>query len=81
MPSKRPIQELREIHFGDPKWAFWKDFPWQMRIAKVDMLGTRDVSIMRDSLPTFHSASVIGLDCAQKQCLSAIMLDTTATPQ
>ena len=38
MPSKRPIRELREIHSGDPKWAFWGDFPWRMRMAKVSVV-------------------------------------------
>ena len=35
---------FREIHSGDPKLAFWGDFPWRMRMAKVDMLGTADCS-------------------------------------
>ena len=35
MPRKRPIRGIPEIHSGDPKWAFWGDFPWQMRMANL----------------------------------------------
>ena len=40
IPKKGRSREFREIHSGDPKRAFWDDFPWRMRTAKVDMLGT-----------------------------------------
>ena len=42
MPRKGRSREFREIHSGDPERAFWDDFPWRMRAAKVDVLGTRD---------------------------------------
>ena len=38
MPSKRPIHGTPENSFWDPKWVFWGDFPWRMRVAKVDLL-------------------------------------------
>ena len=38
--KKGRSRELREIHSGDPKQALWDDYPWRMRTAKVDMLGT-----------------------------------------
>ena len=41
-PRKGRSKEFQEIHPGDPKWPFWCDFPWRMRMAKVDMLGTGD---------------------------------------
>ena len=41
--EKRPIQEIREIHSGDPKWACWDIFFGRMGMAKVDMLGTGDI--------------------------------------
>ena len=41
MPKKGRSKEFRESHSrsGDPERAFWDDFPWRMRTAKVDMLG------------------------------------------
>ena len=40
--KKADPRKFREIHSGDPEWAFWDDFPWRMRMAKADMLGTGD---------------------------------------
>ena len=40
--GKGRSRQLREIHSGDPEWAFGDDFPWRMRMAKVDMLGTEE---------------------------------------
>ena len=42
MPRKGRSREFREIHSGDLKRAFWDDFPWQMRLARLDMLGMGD---------------------------------------
>ena len=39
LKEKGRSREFREIHSGDPKWAFWGAFPWRMRTAEVDMLG------------------------------------------
>ena len=41
--AKGRSKEFQEIHSRGPEWAFWDDFPWRMRMANVDMLGTRDL--------------------------------------
>ena len=46
MLKKGQSREFREIHSGDPKRAFWDGFPWRMRTAKVDMLGTGETLIL-----------------------------------
>ena len=43
MPRKGRSREFREIHSGNPERAFWDDFPWRMRTANVDTLGTGDI--------------------------------------
>ena len=42
MPRKEADPGNSGNYSGDPQWAFWDDFPWWMRTAKVDMLGTGD---------------------------------------
>ena len=40
VPTKRPgAKELWGDGSGDPTWAIWRHFPWQMGAAKVDQLG------------------------------------------
>ena len=41
--KKGRSKEFQEIHSGNPERAFWDDFPWRMRAAKADMLGTGDL--------------------------------------
>ena len=42
----------------DPKWAFWDDLPWRMRMANVDMLGTGEANMMGVSGPDALTVSV-----------------------
>ena len=45
-------REFQEIHSADPERALWDDFPWWMRVAKADMLGTGEV-LMRGNNGSF----------------------------
>ena len=57
-------RELQKIHSGDPEWTFWDDFPWRMRMAKVNMLGTRDMLLTRR-----HPSSPLCGECrAESRC-------------
>ena len=38
-PKKGRSREFRETHSGEPERALWDEFPWRMRMAKVNVLG------------------------------------------